>query len=161
MQPINCEIDFEIAIQKVGILLLKIGSISPAVSFNKREKIAMLIIGDTIINSNINTPTIPIEFLIIILPATIKSKPLLNNPPTIGIEFDIAYFAALIETPSKVALVIPWIDKNIENIVMLNPIIHFIIELKKSANLFNFTLSEKMEISWKVQYIRPHSQRKQ
>ena len=38
MQPINWEIDFEIAIQKVGILLLKIGSISPAVSFNKREK---------------------------------------------------------------------------------------------------------------------------
>lgn len=23
------------------------------------------------------------------------------------------------------------------------------------------TLSEKMEISWKIQYIRPHSQRKQ
>ena len=45
------------------------------------------------------------------------SNPSFKNPPINGIEFDIAYFAALIETPSITAELSPWTVINNPEIV--------------------------------------------
>ena len=115
-------------------------------NFNIIEKDDMYIMGEIIVkNIEIITPK-PIEFLIKTLPATTISKPSLKNPPTIGIEFEMAYLAALIDTPSKVALVIPCIVIKIENIVVETPKIHFIMVVKTSRNLFNLYVFDMLDI---------------
>ena len=92
----------------------------------------------------------PTTFLIKTLPAIIKSKPSRINPPTIGTEFEIAYFVALIETPSKVALVIPCIDKKTVKIVIINPIIHLIKLVATAPYFSNLIDEEKLEIILKI-----------
>ena len=86
---------------------------------------------------------IPKAFLIKTLPATIMSNPSFKNPPTIGIEFDIAYFAAFMLTPSKVAEVKPCVVVKIANTVTDMPIIHFIKPDINSVKAFNLTVLDK------------------
>lgn len=87
-------------VQKFIILLSAIGSRIAHANFNVKEKTAMLNTGDRIVYSNAKTVVTPIAFFIKTLLTITKSNPSLRNPPTIGIEFDIAYLAALIEMPS-------------------------------------------------------------
>lgn len=111
--------------------------------FNINEKQAIYNTGDKIVKKTKTITPSPIEFLISILPAIIMSKPSLKNPPTIGIEFEIAYFAAFIEIPSNVALVIPCMVKKIENTVVEIPKIHLIVEVNTSINLFSLYVCDK------------------
>ena len=78
-----------------------------ATNFNNNENTVIFKIGEIKTKKIEKITKIPTEFLIKILPATTKSKPSLIKPPTIGIELEIAYLAALILMPSKVALVSP------------------------------------------------------
>ena len=78
-----------------------------ATNLSRVDRATIFKTGEMIVYNNEITEAIPMEFLIKTLPATKTSKPSRRNPPTIGIEFEIAYFAALIETPSIVALAIP------------------------------------------------------
>lgn len=101
-------------------------------------------------NSNAKTQEIPIAFLIKTLPAIIKSKPSLRNPPINGMLLEMVYLTALIDIPSNVALVIPCKVKNIPKTLQLRPIIHLIIEEKKSLNLSSLINLEKQEITPKI-----------
>ncbi len=90
----------EVDVQKLIILLSATGSKIAQANFNVKEKTAILNTGDKIVYNNAITVVTPMAFLIKTLLTIIKSKPSLRKPPTIGIEFDIAYFAAFIEIPS-------------------------------------------------------------
>ena len=82
------------------------------VNMTDYESIETIVYDEKIIKNNTSKQINPTEFLIIILPARTRSKPSFKKPPIKGIEFEIAYFVARIEIPSKVALVIPWTVKN-------------------------------------------------
>ena len=74
-----------------------------------------------------------------ILPATARSNPPDKNPPTIGIPFPIAYFAALRTIPSYVVLVMPCKVKNNPKTETQMPISHLLILLKNALNLLIFS----------------------
>ena len=112
---------FEIEKQKLLIRWSDIGSIIAEDSFKRVETAIKFNMGDKTMPNSTNTDVTPIEFFIITLPATTKSKPSLINPPIIGIEFEIAYFVALNDIPSKLALVIPCTDKNAVKTVTIIP----------------------------------------
>ena len=58
----------------------------------------------------------------------------------------MAYLAVLIETPSKVDAIIPFIPKKPVNFVKTKPITHLNVLDKKSANLLNFITFVKFPI---------------
>ena len=118
---------------------------SAAVNLSIIEKTIKCKTGDIITKNNENKTTIPIEFFIKTLPAKTISKPSLNRPPTIGIEFDNAYFATLNDIPSYFAPAIPCTPTKKLKTDIIIPKIHLIADCVKSENLFNFIVVENPE----------------
>ena len=79
-----------------------IGSENDPATFKAIENVKIFITTDTTKKSKINITLIPTAFFIRTLPARVKSKLSLINPPTIGIELESKYFVALNEIPSKI-----------------------------------------------------------
>ena len=86
--------------KKSDILLSPKGCVIAAVNRNMMFTAASITTGSNNTEIIKKMPKLPKEFLIKTLPATAKSNPPDKNPPTIGMPFPMAYFAALRAIPS-------------------------------------------------------------
>ena len=104
------------------------------------------IIGTAHIPIITNIPTMPIEFFKReVAPRTVSTE----SPsafPTTGTNVDVAVFIPLAVSPSTLLVRLPSSDKTLAKIVITNPRIHVIPDLKKSDNFPICILSDKLAI---------------